>query len=142
RQINKILENALLDYTPDIVLIHLGTNDVGHILAPMSPSFTFDNTVADMTSIINHLRADNPNVIIYLAEIIPQHSTRTEVNEATETLNARFVYLANTMTTPESPIHMVDMHTGFDDADLDDGVHPTEAAAKKMAQRWSEAILE
>ena len=45
------------------------------------------------------------------------------------------------MSTPQSKIVLVDMNTDFSETDLDDGVHPTQAGAAKMAQRWLDCII-
>lgn len=140
RGIDVSLNSWLLTYKADIVLIHLGTNDVSYsIKNPASFTMTLDH----MDSIINKLRLDNPIVRIYLAKIIPPGSGLTpsdQYSKLTLQWNQGIQTLADQKSTSVSPIYIVDMNTGFGDSDLTDGIHPTEAAAEKMAQRWFNAL--
>jgi len=56
-------------------------------------------------------------------------------------LNAEIVTLAAAVTTPESPVIIVDRWTDFDAAaDTYDGVHPNQSGEQKMAAKWFEAL--
>ncbi len=59
------LDVWLADYTPDIALIHIGTNDL--IVGSSTPSEIAD----DIEALIEQLRGDNPNVTVLVAQIIP-----------------------------------------------------------------------
>ena len=120
-------------YTPDIVLLHLGTNDVFKRQSASS-------TIHDLEEIIKLLRADNPHVVVLLAELIPHmHAVG---NSHISELNRQIREMALAMNTPTSPIITVDQNTEFDvDADTDDGTHPNESGEEKMAEKWFEAIL-
>lgn len=125
-------------YTVDIALIHLGTNDAGE--------GNIEDSADAMTAIIEHLRANNRSVDICLAKILPfgslpeEEQGSTELNAFVDDWNSRLERLAVEMTTPESEIVLVDMHGDFGEDDLDDGIHPTQAGAEKMAERWFECI--
>lgn len=113
---------------PDIVLIHLGTNDLWQ-------GRDVEDVRADMHSIVIELRSVNPRVIILLAEIIP--STQFDV----EPLNRALHKVAVTRWTPQSPVHAVDQHTGFFAVgDTWDGVHPDQGGEMKIATRFFEAL--
>ena len=128
-------------YTVDIALIHLGTNDAG--------GNDVDASASAMTGIIEHLRANNGAVSICIAQILPfgwippepGAPGTTELNEFVDNWNARLSTLAANLTTPDSPIVLVDMNSEFGEADLDDGVHPTREGAERMADKWLECIL-
>ena len=53
-------------YTPDVVLVHLGTNDVFGYTQASDAESTFEQ----YAEIVSTLRADNPSVQIYLAKIL------------------------------------------------------------------------
>src|SRR5512135_1094283 len=53
---------------PDLVLMHLGTNDLGH-------GHPVPQIISDLGSLIDHFRAKNPRVAILLAQIIPCQGT-------------------------------------------------------------------
>ncbi|MEM9164679.1 MAG: SGNH/GDSL hydrolase family protein, partial [Cyanobacteria bacterium P01_F01_bin.4] len=126
------LTDWLQGYTPDIALVHLGTNDIAH---PNSVASTLD----ELGQVIDVLRAYNPNVTILLAQLIP--NSYPEINQRIQTLNAQMVELAANKTQSNSPVQVVDHHSGFDvAADTYDGVHPNESGITKMAQVWATAL--
>lgn len=119
---------------PDIALIHLGTNDV----RANSPTAT---TINALRSIIAKMRAVNPNIIIFLAQIIgikdPNLNTRVIA------LNNEIALIPSSENTLESPVYLVDQYTGFNpDLDTSDGIHPMEHGLNKIAQKWLSAMIE
>ena len=128
------LPTWLVGYTPDIVLLHIGTNDA---FQNQSTSTTVD----EIKQIIDALRVDNPNVVVLLAKLIP--STDTSINQGIDALNAEVDGIAVQMDTAESPVVVVDQNTGFSAAvDTYDGVHPNVVGEEKMAQKWYDAIVQ
>jgi len=118
-------------HLPDIVLLHIGTND---ILQSQSVS----STVNDIDAIIQNLRIANPDVVILLAKIIPHSLPNTPVNG----LNNEIPGLASRKDRPESPVIVVDQHTGFNpNNDLYDGVHPDRSGEVKMATKFENALV-
>jgi lysophospholipase L1-like esterase len=117
---------------PDIVLMHLGTNDMWGGFIPTETKLTA------FTKLVGQMRANNPNVKIIVAQIIPMSQA------ACSTCPADVVALDNAipgwaagLTTAQSPIVVVDQWTGFDAVgDTVDGVHPNNAGFQKMANRW------
>lgn len=127
------LSEWLKGYTPDIVLIHLGTND---ILRHQKVAETVD----ELKQIMVVLRADNPRVIILLAKLIPTRAA--PINAWIEKLNARIVQMSASASTDQSPVIIVDQYSGFEAQDIDasDWLHPTPSGEEKMAAKWFEAI--
>ena len=128
------LAGWLTNYTPDIVLAHLGTNDIyqGQSIA---------STILDIKQVINTLRTDNPNVIILLAQLTPTVSP--VFNPLITQMNAEIPSIAVDLADPDSPIYIVDQNTGFNPVtDTWDGVHPNEIGEEKMAEKWRIAIAE
>jgi len=128
RRINQWAKQA----TPDIVLMHLGTNDIG-------AGQDIDDTVDEIDQIIDRLREHNPQVHVLVAAIIPvaYESATIRITQFNEGL-ARLV---NMKHTPTSRVVLVDHFTGFDAAqDTYDGIHPNERGNHKMAERWLVAI--
>ena len=127
------------DYTVDLALIHLGTND--------AREGDVEESVVAMTSIVEQLRANNASVSICMAQIIPygileeEGTSTTELNAFVDDWNSRLATLVSDMTTAQSPIVLVDMNSDFGDSDLDDGIHPTHAGVEKMADKWLECIF-
>ena len=134
-------------YTPDIVLLHLGTNDIAEIafsmMNPFVDDLTIENSIESLIKIITLLREKNQNVVIYLAKILPMivPDSQNKFPSLVASLNQGIQSIASNLSTKNSPIHLVDMNSDFGEEDLYDGVHPSEAGATKMAQKWASAIL-
>ncbi len=126
------LAEWLKDYTPDIVLIHLGTNDA----LQRESSFSTTN---ELKLIIETLRKDNPNVVILVAKLIPVRDKL--IRPLIDEFNARLDTVAGETGSISSPVIIVDHYSGFDDeTDLQDWLHPNQRGEQKMAERWFEAI--
>ena len=127
-QILNSLPNWAAVHQPDVVLVHLGSNDLfqGQSVA---------STITELGQIIDVLRAARPNVIVLLAQIIPNGSVSV-VN-----LNNQIATLAGQKTTAQSPVIVVDQFTGFNvAADTYDSTHPNASGEQKMANRWYAAL--
>jgi lysophospholipase L1-like esterase len=118
--------------SPEIVLMHYGTNDVWDGQATVS-------ILAAYVSVIDEFRARNPSVIFFVSKIIglsPPGCSNclTGAGALAAAVNDSWA-TANSM--PTSPIYIIDHYgCGFDPtnaADAADGVHPTPAGAAKMA---------
>ncbi|TAJ43578.1 hypothetical protein CUJ86_10640, partial [Methanofollis fontis] len=139
---NDRLATWLSGYTPDVVLLHIGTNDLNweEIVFGISGEEVIANTIEDVEQIITILRSDNPDVTILVARIIPTTKSPHEewnVNPLAVTYNSQIAGMADAMTTDRSPVIVVDHYSGFDlTADTYDFLHPDESGEKKMNTRW------
>ena len=119
-------------YEPELVLIHLGHNDLWQ-------GQSISSTVNELASIIAELREVNATIEILLAQVIP--AVGGIGLDSIPAFNAQIPPLAAEMHTPESPVLVVDQHAGFDPyVDTWDGVHPDESGELKMSARWFEAL--
>ncbi|MCF6189898.1 MAG: SGNH/GDSL hydrolase family protein [Cocleimonas sp.] len=127
----KGLSTWLSSYSPDIALIHLGTNDMYQKQTP-------ESTRDEIEQIIIKLRGNNPNIKVILAGVIPM---KTDASIAR--LNQLLAQLSIKLNQPNSPVVSVDMHTGFSlEADMQkDKIHPNANGEKKMAKRWFDALI-
>lgn len=128
-----LLPGWLAAANPDIVLMHLGTNDMWGDFIPTS------SILAAYTTLVGQMRANNPNMKILVAQIIPMNPPSCSACAAeVVALDNAIPGWAAGLTTAQSPIIVVDQWTGFDDAtDTNgDGVHPNDAGFQKMANRW------
>lgn len=117
---------------PDLVLIHLGTNDLAQGQPP-------SDVVQDLTTIIDRLRIVNPHIHILLAQIIPM---RADGPPDVLELNRAISALAATARTVASPVEAVDHFTGFDHAGMTwDGIHPNGEGNRRIALVWRQALL-
>jgi len=137
--LNNVINNVMPFNQPDVVLIHLGTNDLGQ-----SGAAGVTNAAANLTQIIQTIRSYRPNVRILLAQVIPIGPGTSYFTYASQVavLNTEIVNIAATTTTTQSPVIVVDMNTGFDLATFlqSDGLHPNDAGEAFMSARWSAAL--
>ncbi|MBC6608918.1 cellulose-binding protein [Hymenobacter sp. BT188] len=124
------------DQRPDIVLLHAGTNDC---FGDKPVTEIRDN----LGAIIDSLRAGNPRVKVLLAQLIPAAPPNERINPRIRALNALLPALAAKKTRAQSPVVIVDQHTGFSqiqNQDLHDGLHPNARGEEKLAARWFQAL--
>jgi len=126
------LPSWLVHYNPDIVLIHLGTNDLYQSQSPQT-------TVKEIEQIITLLRKKNPKIKVLLAKIIPMGKRGRYVPQ----LNQLIGRLAIQLNTKISPVHSVDMYSGMSIYhDLEkDRIHPNASGELKLAQRWLAGLI-
>jgi acyl-CoA thioesterase I len=124
---------------PDIVLMHVGTNDITSEDVLDSLSTVLSRTISELGAIIDTLRSANPSVTIFLAQIIPGLDDGNRARF--DSLNVRIPALATAKSTTASKIIVVDQNTGFNYlTDLIDNLHPNANGAKKMAAKWFAAL--
>ena len=117
---------------PQIVLLHLGTNDVGS-------GQDISETADEIRQIIQRLRAHNPHVHVLLAAIIPVAHKMAE--ERIRRFNLQLAAVAKELDTSSSRIVLVDHFTGFDaKQDTYDGIHPNDVGNNKMSNKWLDAL--
>ena len=117
---------------PDYALLEIGTND-------MANGRSAQATLADMGGIIDGLRAVNPHVKIFLANLLP--STDLVRNAGVAALNPLIPGLVAQKTTAASPVTFVELNTGFNAiTDTVDGTHPNATGEQLIATDWFNAI--
>jgi len=130
-QIMKKIDKWVATYQPDIVLIHLGHNDIFH-------GDSIESTLKELGNIIDILRSQNAKVTVLLAQLIPTHPQYKSIQK----LNAKIPELARSKDTTESPVIVVNHENRFKaSVDTYDGVHPNESGEEKMAAKWHAAIV-
>ena len=129
----------------DVVLLHFATNDVWNARAPAT-------ILAAYSTVVDALRAANPNVVVLVAKLIPMNpiNTATCSTCACSTCGAGIVALDNMIpawatgkSTTASPLVVVDQWTGFDataGVDTADGVHPNASGSQKISDKWFTAL--
>ncbi len=130
-QILDKIDQLAVVYKPDIVLIHLGHNDI-------FKGDSIHSTINELGDIINILRSHNTKVVVFLAQLIPTHPQSDSISK----LNAEIPKLARSKSTVESPVIVVNQDDGFyANVDTYDGVHPNGSGEEKMANQWYKAIV-
>jgi len=134
-QIRNNISGWLDEFSADIVLLHIGTNDLLQAPAGETAFDTVNITLDDIDGIIQNIRAANSSIVILLAKIIPM------VDYDTAVFNNEVDAFVSANTTPESPIVVVDQYSGFNAIDdTHDNIHPNEGGQIKMATKWFQAL--
>ncbi len=116
---------------PDVVLLHIGTNDV-------EQGQSNSGTINEISGTIDNLRSVLPNVKILLAQVIPANGFTSQVNS----LNGLISTLAGQKNTAQSPVILVNQNSGFNvSTDTYDGIHPDESGEIKMSDKWYSALV-
>lgn len=116
---------------PDIVVMHLGTNDVWSNIAPATILTAFGR-------LVDQMRASNPSMKVLVAKIIPMNpSSCGDCGQRVVSFNNAIPAWAASKSTAQSPVTVVDQWTGFSTAsDTYDGVHPNATGDQKISDRW------
>ncbi len=126
-----LLPGWLAATNPNIVMMHLGTNDVWNNIAPAT-------ILAAFSTLVNQMRAHNPHMRILVAQITPMNpSGCSACAQRVINFNAAIPAWASSKSTAQSPIIVVDQWTGYNDStDTVDGVHPNASGNAKIAAKW------
>jgi hypothetical protein len=129
-QIAEHVYHYLEDYAPNVVLLHIGTND-------------WSTSISGVEQILDEIdRYENDNgvtVEVILAKII----NRSSYSSIIGSFNANLEAMAYRRIDAGDAIELVDMEYGADidyDRDIADGTHPNNCGYEKMANLWFAAL--
>jgi lysophospholipase L1-like esterase len=116
---------------PNIILLHIGTNDANG-----------SNTAATMTSqldgLITKITKAAPDALLVVAKILPVGWVASTVKAYNQSIPG----LVQKHASQGEHVMMVDMNTDFDASKMfvSDNLHPNTAGYKFMASKWYEVI--
>jgi lysophospholipase L1-like esterase len=125
-QIDQLQANAttwINTYQPDVVLLHIGTND-------MYRNYQVATAPDRLSALIDQILAARPGIYVLVAKIIPSTNA-----DAQPRINAYNAAIPGIVAAKGDHVRMVDM-TNLASADLFDQVHPNDAGYAKMSDRW------
>jgi hypothetical protein len=128
---------------PDVVLLEYGTNDC------WTSSIPLGDIVSALGFVVDTFRAQNPNVVVFVAQITPLNPSGCSTCEArVEGLNALIPDWAAGKTTSASPVYVVNVFSALDPKTYlpnstwtQDGCHPAQPAAQLMADKWYAGLI-
>jgi lysophospholipase L1-like esterase len=128
--------NSGTTYVPDTVSVMIGINDLG------DDNLSANQVVADLGTIIDQLRAANPNVRLFLNRLLHTNQTQA-MRDAVDAVNAQLAALASAKNAAAatSPLWIIDANTGFIPATMTyDAVHPNAAGEAHVGDRIAAAL--
>jgi lysophospholipase L1-like esterase len=128
-QIDENIVGWLGTYTPNTILLHIGTNDV----YGSDPAGAPDR----LATLVDNITNQSPDAELLVATIIPLGWYDANL----EALNAAIPGIVESAANQGKRVHLVDMYPALTTADLADGVHPNAGGYSKMATVWYDALL-
>jgi lysophospholipase L1-like esterase len=115
---------------PDIILLHIGTNDTGSLSATQM--------TADLSAFLDKLISNAPDAYLVVAQIIPLGYDSAVI----KTYNQSIPGLVQQRANAGKHIAIVDMFTGFTPQAMlgSDGIHPNSTGYKFMADHWYSVV--
>jgi hypothetical protein len=119
-----------MQYNPNIILLHIGTNDT----YGSSPS----GAPMRLANLVDMLLSTYPNSLLVVAKIIPYPSQMANVN----LINASIPDLVSSRAGMGKHILMVDLNTGFVVSSMlsSDSIHPNQTGYNFMGDTWYSTI--
>ena len=115
----------------DIILLHIGTND---ITGGQNPS----GVSAEVGQILDRIDAVSRSIVVFLARIISRNDSHSA---ATTQYNLLLQSLADSRVANGDLIYVVNQEGALNyPADLGDAVHPNDSGYVKMARCWFTAL--
>ena len=113
-------------YQPDIILLHIGTNDIRQGNVDSAPN--------NLSVLLDDILLRLPKTHVIVAQIIP---FRRGPEPGHESFNAA---IPGIVASKGPRVSMVDMQNILSKSDYADGLHPNAAGYDKMARAWEPAI--
>jgi lysophospholipase L1-like esterase len=118
-------------YRPDVVLLHLGTNDMVQNYQPA--------TAPDrLSALVDRLLARSPGVTVLTSSLLPLKDPAA--NARVDSFNAAVAGLMAQKTARGDRVRHVDQHSAVAVTDLVDGIHPNDAGYARMGMLWYSAL--
>ncbi len=130
-EIAALVDNVLATYNPQMILLHIGTNDVVE-------NYDLINAPSRLKSLIEQIFHSIPTVRLLVAQIVP--STNQTYNDSIQKFNAAIPAIVGFEQAKGYNINFVDTNSALTQNDLFDDIHPRLSGYNKMADVWATAI--
>lgn len=129
QQIDLMIQKNTLLVDPNIILLHIGTNDM------------FQNptgAAARLGVFMDNITARVPDALLVVSNIIPFPAVANAVNQ----YNSEIPHLVEQRRLRGKNVMFVDQFSGFPPSQMPDGVYPNAQGYARMGQIWFNAIYE
>jgi lysophospholipase L1-like esterase len=128
-QIAEHIDDWLLTYRPDVILLHIGTNDMVRAVA---------DAPGQLRSLLDRIAADRPEAQVFVAEIVGLGDYRDAWSQRQRT--AAYNEAVRRIVPAEGAnFHLVDQST-VHGIDMFNREHPNSYGYQKMAWNWYRAL--
>ncbi|KAF2708788.1 carbohydrate esterase family 3 protein [Pleomassaria siparia CBS 279.74] len=138
--IDVVQKNQLVGYLaaakPDVIVMHLGTNDV------IQRKATAD-VINAYSTLVDQMRQSKPTMKILFSQLLPIDPSKFDnANAGITELNKAIAAWVPTKTTAQSPITLIDNNTGFNTTtDTVDGEHPNDSGNQKISDKFLNPLI-
>ncbi len=129
-QIAALVNEKLTTYHPNLITLHIGTNDIGQ-------SYQVSTAPQRLASLIDQILAVDPKITIIVAQLIC--NATPAIQALTDAYNSKIPAIIAERAKAGKHVSMVSM-SALTPADLADGLHPNDDGYQKMAEAWNAAI--
>jgi lysophospholipase L1-like esterase len=126
-QIAASVDGWLATYQPDVVLLHIGTND-------MNQNYQVDTAPQRLGGLIDKVLADRPTATVLVAKIVPSLDATIQSR-----INAFNAAVPDVVAARGVRAKLVDLSV-LSAADLNDTLHPNDNGYLRMSVRWYTAL--
>ncbi|WP_433608125.1 FG-GAP-like repeat-containing protein [Dactylosporangium sp. CA-139114] len=126
-----IIDGALSTYKPNVVLLHLGTNDMNNNVDPAGAP-------GRLGSLIDRIFRDQPGVTVVVSTIVPATIAATQARISA--FNAAIPEVVASRRSAGKHVQLVSMNA-VTPPDLADWLHPNDRGYQKMAANFYQGIL-
>ncbi|WP_433061023.1 GDSL-type esterase/lipase family protein [Dactylosporangium sp. CS-033363] len=120
------IDGWLATYQPDVVLLHIGTND-------MNQNYQVGTAPQRLAALVDKILADRPAAQVLVAKIVP--ALDANIQARINTFNAAIPGVLS----GKARTRIVDL-SGLSSSDLNDTLHPNDTGYARMAVRWYQAL--
>jgi len=132
-QIAAKIVNWLMTYRPQIILLHIGTNDFVKNDDPTQAP-------ARLSRLLELITTTLPAATVIVAQILPLPRS-ARFNAEVVAYNATIPRIVQTDVAQEKHVQYVDMYHAVPPSMLPDQIHPNDAGYALMAKVWLHALL-
>ncbi|MET9843218.1 ricin-type beta-trefoil lectin domain protein [Streptomyces ossamyceticus] len=129
-QITALTDAALTRYRPNVVTLHIGTND-------LNESYQVSTATARLRSLVDRITAAAPDATVLVASLVVSTSGSEEQYRAA--YNQAVPTIVRDAQAAGKHVAYVDM-SGLTTADLVDALHPNDSGYQKMADAFHRGV--
>ncbi|MFI6014074.1 ricin-type beta-trefoil lectin domain protein [Streptomyces sp. NPDC051243] len=129
-QVAALTDASLTRYRPNVVTLHIGTND-------LNESYEVSTATARLRSLVDQITAAAPDATVLVASLVV--STSGSEEQYRGAYNQAIPQIVRDAQAAGKKVGFVDM-SGLTTADLDDVLHPNDSGYQKMADAFHRGV--